>query len=615
MRLGALLPVALLAVAALAGCSQPGPAPPTPAPEPGLVPVQERNGLPYNVTGFYSRTLEAGTLAQLPVESVFVDVALPATEGGAAATGNAHVHMGLWRPAVPPGTKVPVIADIGPYYGDSDVAATEPAHRLGGFLIENFVPHGYAVAQVSVFGSGLSNHCMDLMGNAEQLGIDAAVTWLGTQEWSNGKVALTGRSYDGSTPWEAATFGNPHLATIVPISGLTGVHELMWRNGSAETRGPIMHSVVYGTFGIDGVPDPNGPEGVQVDEAELVENLQTLCPDYVTALPEGASATVTGDEVVPEVNGYWTERSFLARALADYKGSVFLIHGLQDWNVDPHMAFPAYQALQDAGLETKGLFGQWNHMYPDRPSEHVTTPAGEGHEAYPASVRYDWAQDLLEWFDHYLKGSPLQPALHAEVQDNHGAWRVEATWPPQDATPLAYGLDEAATLGTVGAGTGQPLVGETQGLRLAFPPLAAETRIAGLPTLHVMVTPTGPGGQLYAELSDVDGNGKALRLGHAIMDLRYAAGGTQSKPVVPGLPLMARMQFEPFDAAVPAGHHLELRLANTGRDYLPSAVSSPVLVDLGAASMLTLPTIERGADAFFTPPAWSGEAEATAQEP
>ena len=65
-------------------------------------------------------------------------------------------------------------------------------------------------------------------------GIDAAVTWLGTQSWSNGKVGIIGKSYDGSTPWQAATFGNPHLATIVPMSGLIGVHELMWRNGSME---------------------------------------------------------------------------------------------------------------------------------------------------------------------------------------------------------------------------------------------------------------------------------------------------------------------------------------------------------------------------------------------
>ncbi|MFL2944051.1 MAG: CocE/NonD family hydrolase [Candidatus Poseidoniales archaeon] len=65
--------------------------------------------------------------------------------------------------------------------------------------------------QVSVFGTGMSNHCMDFMGLSEQMGIDAAVTWLGTQDWSNGNVGIVGKSYDGTTPWQAAMFGNPHL--------------------------------------------------------------------------------------------------------------------------------------------------------------------------------------------------------------------------------------------------------------------------------------------------------------------------------------------------------------------------------------------------------------------
>ncbi|GIT11767.1 MAG: hypothetical protein CM1200mP32_12600 [Methanobacteriota archaeon] len=55
------------------------------------------------------------------------------------------------------------------------------------------------------------------MGNAEKLGFDPAVSWLGSQNWSNGKVAMFGKSYDGSTPWQAAMFGNDYLATIVPI--------------------------------------------------------------------------------------------------------------------------------------------------------------------------------------------------------------------------------------------------------------------------------------------------------------------------------------------------------------------------------------------------------------
>ena len=195
----------------------------------GLVPVWERGNQPFNTTGSYSYTLVKGEYNITGPNSIFVDVDLPTDEGGCVISNDCEIHMGLWLPDVPNGTKIPVIADIGPYYDDGDVDALTPANRLGKFLIENFVPYGYAVAQVSVFGTGESNHCMDFMGTSEQLGIDYAVTWLGSQEWSNGNVGIIGKSYDGSTPWQAAMFGNPYLKTIIPISGLIVGSLHIWR--------------------------------------------------------------------------------------------------------------------------------------------------------------------------------------------------------------------------------------------------------------------------------------------------------------------------------------------------------------------------------------------------
>jgi predicted acyl esterase len=341
----------------------------------GLVPVWERVNQNFNTTGSYSYTLESGQYNTIGPESVFIDVDLPNSELGCTITDDCQVHLGLWLPDVPNGTKIPVIADVGPYYDDGDVDALTPANRLGKFLIENMVPHGYAVAQVSVFGTGMSNHCMDFMGLSEQMGIDAAVTWLGTQEWSNGNVGIVGKSYDGTTPWQAAMFGNPHLKTIIPISGLIGVHDLMWRNGSMEARGLAMHNGVYGSFGWDGDS----------------EDWQTMCRGYVEGYANGPAAYLAGDEVNYAGNTYWTDRHFLERTIQNYNGSIYFIHGMQDWNVDPHMAFPAYKQLQQAGFEIKGLFGQWGHHYPDRPGDHNGMPAGRGAEAYPQEQNHHFA--------------------------------------------------------------------------------------------------------------------------------------------------------------------------------------------------------------------------------
>ena len=213
---------------------------------PYRVPVWERSTLPYETEGDFGIALEVGPYEILATENEwnsthhFVEYSLPISEGG-AAPDDAVISLAVWRPNVPEGVKVPVIAEFGPYFQEASVETPSievPGTWLGQMIIDQILPHGYAFAQVSVAGTGRSNHCMDLMGNAEQLGNDAAVRWFGEQNWSNGAVGMIGKSYDGSTPWQAAMFGAEHdyLKTIVPISGLIGVKELMWRNGSAEAR-------------------------------------------------------------------------------------------------------------------------------------------------------------------------------------------------------------------------------------------------------------------------------------------------------------------------------------------------------------------------------------------
>jgi predicted acyl esterase len=457
-------------------------------------------------------------------------------------------------------------------------------------IIDQILPHGFAFAQVSVTGTGRSNHCMDLMGNAEQLGNDAAVRWFGEQEWSNGAVGMIGKSYDGSTPWQAAMFGAEHdyLKTIVPISGLIGVKELMWRNGSAEARAPIMHNGVYGSYGIDG------------DE----EDYQNLCPDYILGPGTGVSAYMFGSEVAGD---YWAERYFLDRVIENYKGSVYLIQGMHDWNVDPHMAVPTINALKDAGIDAKGLFGQWDHDYPDRPVQlsDRSDLGGRGGEAFPEMVRYDWMQDLLEWFDFYLRGEGEQPGLYVEIQSNQGSWRLEDRYPPADISVVS--MDLGGLLTSVGGGM-SVLPDATTGPVWESAPLEETMYIAGTPRLHVDVTTATLGGQLYALLEECDENDECIHIGHAIMDLRYYAGGDDIQTWTPLVQTInAKMEFMPLDAEIEAGNRFRLSLLSTGEDYLPASTSSVVFIQEGETSTLQLDTFNPNDRRYFTPPTCTHE--------
>ena len=555
--------------------------------------VEERSGMEYRNDDVFSRVSINGTFDTGEVQSIFVPVpSISASDGGAGFTGGAEVHLGLWLPQkegcdltlfeVLEECKVPVIAEIGPYYDDGDVDALTPADRLGRFLIENYVQHGYGVAQVSVFGTGQSNHCMDLMGHDEQAGIKAAVDWLGSQPWSNGRVGAIGKSYDGSTPWNAAASGSDYLATIVPMSGLIGVHDLMWRNGSMEARGAIMHNGVYGSFGLDG------------DSGDI----ENACEGYVEGYYAGPAAYLTGDNLAWTGSDYWEERHFLSRALEIYNGSIYIIHGLQDWNVDPHMAFPAHQMSIDAGFDVKGLYGQWAHDYPDRDGDagHASLSSGRGGEAYPYTLRWDWADDMLEWFDFYLMNKGPKPRLVAEVQDNMGGWRVEETYPPPQLDTISLTMDECQIVG------GSDTITSSSSLRVQCPEFDSQTRIVGTPTIHLEATISqfSTSGHLFVEMVQAS---TEMHLGHAVMDLRFHEGGKQGSTLLPGSTVIAKMEFFGMDVVVPEGDAIQLIISQTGEDYVPSPVStSPVTLSMGSESVLNLPSVNRQCSDLFLPP-------------
>ena len=552
--------------------------------------VENRSNKFYQDDDVFSRVSWNGSFGVDTVRSIYVPVpAITASDGGAGVTGGAEVHMGLWLPVIegcdmdatelPEECRVPVIAEIGPYYDDGDVDALTPADRLGRFLIENFVPHGFGVAQVSVFGTGESNHCMDLMGLDEQEGIHAAVEFLGDAPFSNGNVGVIGKSYDGSTPWEAAAMGSDHLKTIVPMSGLIGVHDLMWRNGSMEARGAIMHNGVYGSFGLDGD----------------LEDAQNACEGYFEGYYAGVGAYLTGDNLAWTGSDYWEERHFLTRALQNYNGSVYIIHGLQDWNVDPHMAFPVHNTLLEAGFDVKGLYGQWGHDYPDRRSGHEGLNSGRGAEAFPYTLRWDWADDMLEWFNFYLKDKGPQPRLIAEVQDNMGGWRVEPNYPPPDQEWIYFDMDSCS----IG---GSNTITATSSLIVECPEFDAETRIVGTPTFHVEATISlfASSGHLFVEMVQAS-NG--MHLGHAVMDLRFHEGGGDGEILTPGETVIAKMEFFGMDVIIPSGDAINLIITQTGEDYVPSPVSTmPVTLSLDSSSLLGLSTTNRDCTDLFLPP-------------
>jgi predicted acyl esterase len=554
--------------------------------------LEDRHLVDWNWTGSYSRVLEDGPHTALPVQEALIEV--DTSDIWETGPPTSEVHLSYWLPSnTEAGEQVPVIAVISPYYsygpqGSESLPTNVVSPGRGEFIFENYVPHGYALAQVAVFGTEESSGCFDYRGAGEGLGIHAAVEWLGQQEWSNGHVGLYGKSYEGATQWEAAAMGSEYLKTIVPISGTTALHPLLYKNGSAEARSQVMHMNYFSS-----TVDYNG------------DDLDNICPDIVEGLFAGP-VTYVGGEMDPYMANYYDERSHIDKAFQNWNGSVYWIQGMQDWNVDPHQVFGGppgtvwYQAYEDAGFDVRGMLGQWEHNYPDQWSKHNAQDSGYGGEAIAEMTRWDWAEDLLEWFDYYLKGEGERPDLHAQIQRNDGQWRVESTWPPLDAEATPINLTDCSADGGWVGGV-SVAGGGLQSVTMDCASISDEdVHIAGLPTLHLQASPTYDGGQIFVELQDAE---TGLRLGHATMDVRYHAGGYEPQTVAPGSTVTMLMEFQGLDVVLPAGHGLRLVMTETGEDYLAPAcgLACPVQVLL-EGSTLTLPIIDRdGSSAFLTP--------------
>lgn len=468
-------------------------------------------------------------------------------------------------------------------------------------LAYNFVPHGYAVAVMPVRGTGGAGGCMTLFGPAERRDLDQAITHLGEADWSNGNVAMSGGSYDGTTPFEVAGMGNPHLKTIVPMSGVPDVHDLMYRNGAPETRGPLVLNALY--YGISlGTHSPL--TGTRVDTYAT----RAGCTEYAEGGYASIYASITGEM---DPSGYWAARNLRPLVERNYEGSIFYVQGMQDWNVNPSQMYPWTETLEEIDdIELRYMLGQFGHAYPDD---------GDWPED---TRRNDWADIVFQWYERELKGKDVEVGPDAYVQDSMGQWRAEDTWPPERAETETWHLrpdGELSRKPTDETGSEFVAVDPDRHQSVFYPGDAPDTdtavrfeterfdeeyRFAGEPDLNVTVTPTGPGGYLTAFLVAVDEDGTDERIGWGMLDIRYPDRGNSAQQVTPGEPLDISLPIEPLDARISEGSKLAVILhQGTMSGRVGGTPPYPLEVELGDdAAGLDVLAFEASPDEAAAPP-------------
>ena len=491
----------------------------------------------------------------------------------------------------------PVIIEYTPYslLGDQQWAISEE-HGLGLYgngLAEYYVPRGYAVGVAHVRGTGESGGCLTVGGEDEGKDGYAIVEFLAAQPWSNGKVALMGTSYVGTTPLETAVLNPPHLATVVSISSVTEWYRYYFENGEQRVNGDPPPGASY--------PDPllwmalGVTPGVRTGAAS---------PDDAACVAEYWRNYWLQDEY----NAFWEERNISAR-VSNITLPVLYAQGWKDENVATSM-----------------IPGLWDNLQGE---EHRMWLMQHGH-GVPASKEAWWSY-VHRWLDHHLLGrqNGAMGLPNVIVEDNLGKWRAEADWPPADVDAtrlwltadgtlapeapedgqLSY-VDDGVALDQLGARGQAPAREAGKGrsyLVFDAEPAAAPMHLAGEPLVHLQAASSMRDTQLTVLVYDVDPDGKATLVTRGYLDARHREGLAQGKDLTPNERTPFQWTLHPRDHVVETGHHLRVVVKSSDPYVIPDETRATNTVHFGAeGSWIELPLAPArvGADDAPVPAEW-----------
>ncbi len=512
------------------------------------------------------------------VERVFVETKIDSDGDGKKD----RVRADIIRPKeTEEGLKVPVIYEMSPYRSgilnvpvyDVDVELNavpkkgrqghhegKPAANLSGYYDDYFVPRGYAVVLAESIGTGLSDGCPTTGDSMEIMGTKAVIDWLNgrtkaydaegkqtSADWSSGNVGMTGVSYNGTLPNAVATTQVEGLKTIVPIAAISSWYDYYRSNGL--------------------VTAPGGYQGEDADnmaEAILTRDQPAACKNVINEITEEMDRD-TGD-----YNRFWAERDYTKDA-KKVEASVFVVHGLNDWNVKTKQFADWWTALEKNKVPAKLWLHQGGHSNPYN------------------FRREEWLVTLNKWFDHWLYeiDNDVMDEPKVDIQREDKVWTTEEKWPAAGKKKTKLYLDtkknknsELSLLPSSNKNGRQSFIdnamiraetlaeAEESAHRLVYQtkPLTKKVRLSGTPEISITAKLDKPAANLTALLVRY-GPDKTEIITRGWMDPQNLKGASKSSALKIGKDYKFEWEMQPDDYIFQKGDRIGLVLLSSDHDY------------------------------------------------
>jgi putative CocE/NonD family hydrolase len=469
------------------------------------------------------------------------------------------LYATVYRPAE--GPPVPAILSRTCYQAHRGVTANAAVDP------EQAVPAGYALVVQDVRGTGRSDGEFDPFVNEAADGYDS-VEWLAAQEWCNGEVMLSGRSYVGATQWLAAAEQPPSLKAIAPvITGSNYFHGWVYQGGAFQLG--------FNLFWV------NLMNGLKRQESSFVIQTMHLPVKAPPLIDEGEAGRFykrwlehsTEDDYwrglsinqryekvqVPALNvGGWYD-VFLGGTLENYRGAGSRlivgpwVHG-NAWNTWPTESFPAF-----AGADTVDLDAEQLAFFSDPDAGPrvrifvMGTNVWRDEEDWPLARAVD-----TPW--HLRADGVLSPERPGEEPPD------EFTYDPADPAPTLGGPTSlpARMLSTNSGPSDQRVAEEREDVLVySSEPLAEAVEVTGPLTMVLWAATSARDTDFVVKLTDVDPEGCSRILAEGVIRARFRNGYDAEELIEPDAVLEYRIDLMATSNTFLAGHRIRVDVTSS----------------------------------------------------
>ena len=362
---------------------------------------------------------------------------------------------------------------------------------------EYFVERGYAVALMDLRGTRNSSGCMQYGDRAEVYDTVDVIDWIADQGWSNGKVGMTGGSYDGTIAIGAAAeqpMSGRHpnaLAAIIPLRAISRWYDYHFFNG-VQSQNHALTPALF-TAALAGVDTQNSGTDDVLFPLRLAE--RKACIPTFGMLTNAGYASPYQDARAD----FWRQRDFV-RSAPGIRAATFIVSGLFDFNVKNNNTDHLWQALPE-DLPKQLWWMNATHADPSTP-----TSEDAGSHTLPHPFADKFVEANHRWYAQFLKGLDAgaldTPTVESQRAD--GSWEADEDWPATDGDlVLGIGTDGRAAEGEHG---GEVIFadgphGDASGSQtLVTDPLDTDTRISGQVAFDLDATIEGPDATLAVDV-------------------------------------------------------------------------------------------------------------------